>query len=138
MAHPTRSRLPATVPVDDITAPSYPPREQANFGRMPLLQALRRHWPLAVLPVLLLVAAAIVIGLQREPLPQPPEGPRDRVRVGSPLRQEPQQRQEVLRGGRRKDPTQHREPADAQQQPVYLPALHTTRHFISDQPFFAR
>ncbi|HEX8053491.1 MAG TPA: hypothetical protein VF517_10905 [Thermoleophilaceae bacterium] len=55
------------MPVEDITAPSYPPREQANFGRMPLLQALRRHWPLAVLPVLLLVGAAIAIGLQREP-----------------------------------------------------------------------
>jgi hypothetical protein len=34
---------------------------------MPTLTALRRHWPLVVLPVLLLVGAAIAIGLQREP-----------------------------------------------------------------------
>ena len=67
MAAPRRFTLPASVPVEDITAPSYPPREQANFGRMPLLLALRRHIVLAILPVLLLVGAAVAIGLAREP-----------------------------------------------------------------------
>jgi hypothetical protein len=61
-----RFTLAATVAVEDIKAPDFPPPEQASFGRMPILTALRRHWPLVVLPVLLLVGAAVAIGLQRD------------------------------------------------------------------------
>jgi hypothetical protein len=66
MARPDRFTLAATVPVEDIRAPDYPPSEQGSFGRMPILTALRRHWPLVVLPLLLLVGAAIALGLQRD------------------------------------------------------------------------
>lgn len=67
--------------------------------------------------------------LQREPLPQPPEGPGHSRRVGTLRRQEPQQRQEVLRCGRFQNPAQHGQPAGAQQQPACLVALHTDRNF---------
>jgi hypothetical protein len=74
------------------------------------------------------------IGLQRQLLPQPPEGPGHRHPVGPLDRQKPQQSQEVLRGRRQQDPAQRRQPAGAQQQPAYLVTLHTDRHFSSDQP----
>jgi hypothetical protein len=53
--------------VEDITAPDYPPREQQPFGPVPVLQSLRRHWILVLLPVVLLVAAGIAVGLERTP-----------------------------------------------------------------------
>lgn len=53
--------------VEDITAPDYPPREQPQFGRMPVLQSLRRHLVLALLPVVLLIGAGVAIGLARTP-----------------------------------------------------------------------
>lgn len=53
--------------VEDITAPDYPPRGQPPFGSMPVFQSLRRHFPLVLLPVVLLVGAAVAIGLERDP-----------------------------------------------------------------------
>lgn len=63
-----RSRLRGSVALEDLTVPR---REQPAMPRveqrLPVLEALRRHFLLALLPVILLVGAAIAYGLQREP-----------------------------------------------------------------------
>jgi hypothetical protein len=63
-----RSRLRCSVALEDLTVPR---REQPAMPRLeqrlPVLEALRRHFLIALLPVILLVAAAIAYGLEREP-----------------------------------------------------------------------
>jgi hypothetical protein len=55
--------------VEDITRTPYPmPDAVVTEPRLGVLQSLRRHWLIAVLPVILLVGAAFAIGLQRKPV----------------------------------------------------------------------
>jgi uncharacterized protein involved in exopolysaccharide biosynthesis len=55
--------------VEDITIPNYPPVEPPRAApRFTILQALRRHWFIALLPVVLLIGGAVALGLQRKPV----------------------------------------------------------------------
>jgi uncharacterized protein involved in exopolysaccharide biosynthesis len=54
----------AVAPMTDL--PRTPP-EPPPLGRLGVLESLRRQWFFALLPVLLLVGAAVAIGLTREP-----------------------------------------------------------------------
>jgi hypothetical protein len=53
--------------VAPIADPPRVPPEPPPLGRLTVLDALRRHWVFALLPVLLLTSAAAAVGLQREP-----------------------------------------------------------------------
>jgi uncharacterized protein involved in exopolysaccharide biosynthesis len=45
-----------------------PPRREIELERVTTFAAMRRYWPLVLLPVLVLAAAAAVVGLQRKPV----------------------------------------------------------------------
>ena len=47
--------------------PLYPPLAEPPDARGPVLASVLRHWYLVLLPMVLLAAAAVVIGLSREP-----------------------------------------------------------------------
>lgn len=53
--------------IEDITVPRYAPPPSPPGGRFTVLTALRRHAIVALLPVMVLVAAAVALGLERKP-----------------------------------------------------------------------
>jgi hypothetical protein len=53
--------------IEDLTMPRYAGPSRPPEGRFTVLTALRRHAIIALLPVLLLVAAAVALGLERKP-----------------------------------------------------------------------
>jgi hypothetical protein len=53
--------------IEDLTMPRYTPPPSPPGGRFTVLTAVRRHFIVALLPVVLLVGAAVAIGLERRP-----------------------------------------------------------------------